>query len=309
MTTRNLQRANLLHFIELGRPLHLVGGVLFYFLGISCARYLGVTLDWTLILGGQVLISASQLMTHYSNEYFDLESDRANSTPSQWSGGSRVLVNTDLPPVLALRAALVFGLIASTAAVFVITQSSAPLQTAMLATLAIGLAWSYSSPPLLLNRRALGEITGGILVPGLTALLGYQLQAASIDVLPLLVIVPLCCFQFLMLLAINFPDAASDAATGKITLVVRLGAAPAARLYMVVLIATYVVLPLLWWAGLPGPVILLMLVAAPIAIWLGWCMGHGGWNKPAAWDALGFWGIGLLIGTALLQFVGFLLIT
>ena len=42
-------------------------------------------------------------------------------------------------------------------------------------------------------------------------------------------IVPLALLQFAMLVAIEFPDAVGDAATGKRTLVVRLGAATARR--------------------------------------------------------------------------------
>ena len=50
-------------------------------------------------------MTSFQLMTHYANDYFDLEADRANQTPTTWSGGSRVLPAGELSPRVALIAA------------------------------------------------------------------------------------------------------------------------------------------------------------------------------------------------------------
>ena len=60
-------------------------------------------------------MTAAQLMTHYANDYFDLEADRANRTPTRWSGGSRVLPAGVLPPRVALRRRAGAGVIADRA--------------------------------------------------------------------------------------------------------------------------------------------------------------------------------------------------
>lgn len=73
--------------------------------------------------------------------------------------------------------------------------------------------------------------------------------------------------QFAMLVAIEFPDAAGDAATGKRTLVVRLGAPVAARLYAGITAAAFVWPLVALVLGLPSLVALALLVPAPIAIW------------------------------------------
>ena len=90
------------------------------------------------------------------------------------------------------------------------------------------------------------------LVPGMTPLLGFYLQAGRLESLPLLAVLPLCFLQFAMLLLIEFPDATGDAAVGKRTLVVRLGGAGAARLYAGVLLTGYLIVPALILAGLPS---------------------------------------------------------
>lgn len=111
----------------------------------------------------------------------------------------------------------------------------------------------------------MGELTVALLVSGLTPLAGYYLQAGCLDWLPLLVVLPLCgplCgLQFAMMLVINFPDAAGDAAVNKRTLTVRLGATRAARLCLWLLTLVYVSLPLLVYAGLP-PLAALAMAAA-----------------------------------------------
>ncbi|MDB4979874.1 MAG: 1,4-dihydroxy-2-naphthoate polyprenyltransferase, partial [Myxococcales bacterium] len=80
-------------FVKLGRPLFLGGGFVMYGLGAALAKYAGARLDWHRYAWGQLAVTAIQLMTHYANDYFDLVADRANRTPTAWSGGSRVLAD------------------------------------------------------------------------------------------------------------------------------------------------------------------------------------------------------------------------
>ena len=72
----------LLAFVLLGRPLFLVGGFVLHALGVAMALYGGAALNLAALLWGQIAISAIQWMTHYSNDYFDLDADRANPTPT-----------------------------------------------------------------------------------------------------------------------------------------------------------------------------------------------------------------------------------
>jgi 1,4-dihydroxy-2-naphthoate octaprenyltransferase len=109
-----------------------------------------------------------------------------------------------------------------------------------------------------------------------------------------------------MLLAINVPDAAGDAAAGKRTLVVRRGAAWVARLYVLVLVAAYALLPLLVAAGLPTLVALAVCLPLPLALWQGWRMGRGAWANPAQWGSLGFWSVALLMASAAAELLAFL---
>jgi 1,4-dihydroxy-2-naphthoate polyprenyltransferase len=296
-------------FITLGRPLHLLGGALFVVLGALIAIVDGAVLRTDLLAGALLGVAAVQFMTHYSNDYFDFDADTANTQRTRWSGGSGVLPTGALAPQVALWAALTWLGVAGILAVPLTLRSPAPGLTLALFGLALALSWCYSAPPLWLNRRSLGEITGALVVPGLPLLLGYQLQSGRLTLAPLLAAVPLICMQFAMLIAVNVPDAAGDQAVGKRTLVVRYGTQAAAWLYCGALALAYAALPLLVIGGMPLPVAGLLLLGAPLALWLARQALRGAWHTLARAEQIGFWSIGLLTGSGLLQLVGFILIT
>ncbi len=296
---------SLYYFVRLGRPLFLAGGFVFHALGVSAARFHGVALNWPALLWGQAAITATQLMTHYRNDYFDLEADRANRSYTYWSGGSRVLPDGLLPPRVALAAALALAAVALTAvAVLGLFIQPAPW-TLLLPLLSLLLAWGYSAPPLRLNARGAGELTVAVIVPVLTPLVGYTLQTGSPGGLPLLAAFPLACLQVCMVLSVHLPDAAGDRAVDKRTLVVRLGPAGAARLYLGCLALAYGVLPFLAALGLPKLVALAVMLPLPVALWQAYRMGRGAWADPAAWNSLAFWSIGLLVLSCALEALAF----
>jgi 1,4-dihydroxy-2-naphthoate polyprenyltransferase len=286
----------------------LAGGFILNALGTAMALYNGAPFHFRAWLWGQVAITATQLMTHYSNDYFDLAADRANRTPTMWSGGSRVLPDGKLPPRAALITAVGLMLAALVALAVLMFDVGIGVLTAPLILTGLFLSWAYSAPPFKLHSRGLGELTTAVIVPGLTPLVGYALQAGRLDTLPILAVFPLCCLQFAMLLTIEFPDAAGDAAVSKNTLVVRLGGERAARLHRRALLVGYGSLPILVVLGLPPVVALAVLVASPLAVRQLWSMASGAWARPGDWNRMSFIAVGLLIGTSGLELLAFALL-
>lgn len=286
----------LLAFVRLGRPLFLGGGFIVYALGAGAAAAAGHRIDWHLYALGQACVTAFQLMTHYANDYFDYEADRANLTPTRWSGGSRVLANGELPRSVALAAALVLcatGIVASVALGRATSGTIALLVTAMGA-----LAWAYSAPPLRLCATGLGELDTAVVVTGLVPLLGFAVQAPDLAGLrlALLAMGPPFLLQIAMLLAIEFPDARGDEQTGKRTLVVRLGPARAAKLYVGLTLAAYAWLPLAFALGLPARVALCGALPLPLAIWR--MLRIADHADPGAYERLTLFAVMLLVTTS-----------
>jgi 1,4-dihydroxy-2-naphthoate octaprenyltransferase len=300
---------SLVAFVKLGRPLFLGGGFVLYGLGAALALasrdahvFGGAKVDWGRYAWGQLAVTAIQLMTHYSNDYFDLAADRANRTPTHWSGGSRVLADGVLPPVVALVAALA---LAGVAAVTIAHFATGPFPPSVVphVVLMLGLAWFYSAPPLRLSARGLGELTTAAVVTFLVPWLGFVLQNGVVSpALPLALITP-CVLQFAMLLAIEWPDAAGDAATGKRTLVVRWGGAWTARLYVLLLVAAYLALPFWVGLGLPPRLAIATALVGPLAAWQATRVAGGAWREPDRWNSVAFWSVALLIATAVAEIV------
>lgn len=292
-------------FVRLGRPLFLGGGFLMFALGAAIAAWQGHPIDAERYVLGQLVVTAFQLMTHYANDYYDYEVDRANTTPTRWSGGSRVLANGELAPRVALIAALALatlGIVTS-----LVLARSAPAWTLPTTLAILVLAWEYSAPPLRFCAAGTGEFATALVVTGLVPWLGFYLQApdlAGVSTL-LLAIVPLALLQFAMLIAIELPDAAGDAATNKRTLVVRLGAATGAKLYVALTCAAYAWLPLAALLGLPGRVALAAALPLPVAIWrVARIAEH---RDRARFERLTFFAVFLLVATGACELVAFAL--
>jgi 1,4-dihydroxy-2-naphthoate polyprenyltransferase len=293
-----------LAFLRLGRPAFLGGGFLLFGLGAAIAALTGHAIDTRRYALGQAAVTAFQLMTHYANDYFDFDADRANTTPTRWSGGSRVLANAELPRSVALIAALVLAAIGLVVAGVVAREAGGWSVPALLAI--VVLAWEYSAPPLRLCATGLGELDTAVVVTGLVPFLGFVLQAPDLVGLRLLglAIVPPALLQIAMLLAIEFPDAAGDAATGKRTLVVRLGAPRAARLYVAITALAYLWLPIAVALGLPSRVAWCAALPAAIAAWR--IVRIAEHRDPAAYERLTFWAVALLVATSLAELVAIL---
>jgi 1,4-dihydroxy-2-naphthoate polyprenyltransferase len=251
-------------FIRLARPAFLLGGFAGFGLGAAVARYDGFALDWQAYAWGQTMVTAFHLMVHFANDYFDQATDAlAQRTP--WSGGSGVLPDGALAPWVALVAARVcaaIGLLATLRAAL-----GGAVIVAVVGLAIAGLAWAYSAPPLRLLARGWGELDAIVVVAVLVPLAGYAAFAHALDARALLAALPGACAMFAMMLSVEIPDVAADAATGKRNLVVRWGVASAAIAARTFASSAVLVLLLVGNAafGAPAPAFVAVVPVAAVA--------------------------------------------
>jgi len=250
------------------RPVSLSGGgFVLYALGGALARERG-PLDLRAYAVGQAFITATQLMTHYCNDYFDQAADAANLARTTWSGGSGVLQEGILEPRTARAAAIALGAVALLLAVLGGVVCMPTAGTTVLVAIALVLSWEYSAPPLRLHARGMGPATAAIVVGGLTPLVGFGMQGFPWTRSVFATVVPLVLAQFALNLVLDFPDADADAGAGKHTMVVLIGHLRARALAVCVVAAVYASLPGLASAGAAAHLVVAVWATAPLGAWL-----------------------------------------
>ena len=185
-------------------------------LGASTTR----PVDGTDYLTGQLLVTMTQLTAHYANEYADVDADRSVEHRTAFSGGSGVLVDGSLPVRSALWAARVTSVVAVLAAIVVAGSS---VWAAALGLVALTVSWAYSVTPIRLLGTGWGELTTSVVVALLVPFVGALVQTNEISAVlwwSAAVLVPV---HMAMMLVLEIPDLASDAAAGKRVLAVRIG--------------------------------------------------------------------------------------
>jgi 1,4-dihydroxy-2-naphthoate octaprenyltransferase len=292
-------------FIRLGRPKFLLYSTVLFGLGTAAAVHAGERIDLALWARGQLFVWCVHLMTHYCNEYFDLEADRANPSPTAWTGGSRVLVQGLVSPATSLAAAHVLLFVCGALA------ATMPTPTARgMACATVALAWFYTAPPFRLNYNGLGELTVATVLNGLWPLLAFHLQATRFSPALLCALVPTFVVQLVRMMVMNLSDYEGDRRVQKRTLVVLLGPVLAVRVFAVGQLVAYGAIVAFLSAGvLPAPVGAAMLVTSPIALWQTRRLLRGAIRDPRQANSVVFWASTHVALTFAAAMAGFVLAT
>jgi 1,4-dihydroxy-2-naphthoate octaprenyltransferase len=235
-------------------------------LGIAIAARHGA-FDWWLALVTVIGASLAHLGINVSNDIFDTLSgaDEANVNPTQFSGGSRVLIYdlVTLRQLVWLAVALLGG--ASAIGLYLVwATGSSTLFWIGIAGIVLGIA--YTAPPIKLVHRGLGEISVALGFGPVMLLGAYVVQAGALSWEAVVASVPVAILVALILYVNEIPDRTGDAAAGKRTLPVRLPPAVVTDIYLIAALASFAVIVAGAVSGLLPPFTLLALAAAPLVL-------------------------------------------
>ena len=233
-------------------------------LGIAIAARQGA-LDWWLALATLVGAAFAHLAINVSNDIFDTLSgaDEANVTPTQFSGGSRVLIYD----LLTLRQliGLAAGLFAAAAVIgLYLVWATGSLAVLLIGIAGILLGLAYTAPPLKLVYRGLGEVAVAIGFGPIMLLGAYAVQTGTVSWEAGVASIPVAILVALILYVNEIPDRPSDAAAGKRTIPVRLPADAVTTIYLVGALAAFAAIAAGVIGGLLPPFTLLALAALPL---------------------------------------------
>ncbi|HEX5947971.1 MAG TPA: prenyltransferase [Actinomycetota bacterium] len=190
-------------------------------LGVAAAALDG---RWSLFLAGLTLLAGSfvHLGLNIANDVFDTTSgaDAANTTPTQFSGGSRV-VHYGLVRLrtLALLSASFYLAGIGLGLYLAVRTDFWPLF--WLGAAGVVISVFYTAPPLRLVHRGLGEIAVAIGFGPIMLLGAFFVQAQRFTFEAVYLSIPVAILIALVLYVNEIPDRAGDAAAGKRTLPVR----------------------------------------------------------------------------------------
>jgi 1,4-dihydroxy-2-naphthoate octaprenyltransferase len=213
-----------------------------------------LSLRWLVIV--VVGILALEVAKNASGEIFDYRSgtDLAvgpeDRTP--FSGGKRVLVDALLTPrQTALIAAV--GYIAGISIGLGIVWFREP-GVLWIGLVGVACAWFYHAPPVSLSYRGLGEVAVAICYGPLISAGTYLVLRNTVSTEFVLLSLPLGLLIGAFLWINEFPDYEADRASGKHTMVVKLGRERAAQVFLAVVIGAFLLLLFLPLLGLPRTV-------------------------------------------------------
>ena len=227
------------------------------FLGACAAAAVG-PLHWGWLALTVAGIFCIEVAKNASGEIFDFDSGAdpgvAPEHLSPFSGGKRVLVEGLLTRKQTVGIAAVTYLMGITIGLVIVLYRE-PL-VLWLGMIGVGAAYFYNGAPLKLAYRGLGELTVAFCYGPLICSGAFLVQQGTITLPVIALSLPLGLLIGAFLWINEFPDVHADRKADKKTLVVRIGARKASRVFVVILLTVGILL-----AELP-------LMCIPKSIWL-----------------------------------------
>jgi 1,4-dihydroxy-2-naphthoate octaprenyltransferase len=201
-----------------------------------------------------------QIGTNLANDYSDA---RRGADTADRLGPVRVTSTGMVAPQRVLRATWVAFAVAVACGVYL--AAVAGIVILVIGAFSIAAGVLYTGGPRPYGYAGLGEVFV-FLFFGLVAVNGsYYVQLEELDALPLGLSIAIGFLATAIIVVNNVRDVETDRRAGKNTLAVRVGRASAVRLYELLVLGAFVVLPIAIWAGDSEWWPLLGLLALPLA--------------------------------------------
>ncbi len=206
------------NIVKVARLPFLIAGLVLFLLGALIGAVAGGRLALGPLLLGYLAVAAGRLSVHFSNDYFDADTDGAGGSTLISGGGGVLLHHPELrEPVRRIAVGLICVSLAG--GVGLVILYGFPPWTVGLVALANLVGWFYSAPPLRLCERGWGEacyvFAAGFLEPGV----GYLAARRTLDAAGVFFLLPLLIYAFVSILNAEIPDLEADRAAGKHTLI------------------------------------------------------------------------------------------
>ena len=245
----------------------LVAGLLPYALGAALAFHVHQTFDLFFFLVGLLGLFFALLGVEAFNEYFD------------WQLGTDRVFQLHPKPVTKRTFFVGWGAFFLAGLIGVYLSWQVGWAIIIFAGFGFLGAYCYLGPPLKLTYRGLGELVIALCYGPLMTAGSFYLQAHRLEAFPLLVTLVPGLLLFAIALVNEVPDFLQDRLVGKRNLCVRLGPKRTVRLYSLIIVGFYFLVPMAYYKGIFPGLTLLALLCIPLSL-VGFFVARKSYENP-----------------------------
>jgi 1,4-dihydroxy-2-naphthoate octaprenyltransferase len=291
-------------FFRLSHPLFVLGAVLVYALGVGVADYLGVSINWSIYLQGQVWVIALNLGATYLFEYYEAVASANEPFHNPEPGGNGKVGPGKQPVTILVVAAACLTAVASLTVLMLREMVLTPATLLIMALIALG-AVLYSVPPARLAYTGYGELVVAILFANLLPAFAFLLQKGELHRLLAMSTFPLTALGLALALAYELAGYAQDLKRKRQTLMVRMGWQRGMLLHNSMILGAFLLLGLALTFGLPLFIGLPAFLPLPLGLLQVWQMRRISEGARPNWRALRLTAIVIFATTAYLLTLAF----
>lgn len=284
------------------RPVMLVAGVLFYFLGVGISKYLGHPILWNRFALGLASVLLLQLMSYFFKAYFDLIDASSPLRRMQRDSEDEDQRATRQIPS---QSVLMFGITAMTGGavitVLLFTIGAINPEVFLFMGITFLLSYFYAVPPLRLVYTGYGELIEAIVIANLFPTLAFLLQAGELHRFLGMLTFPLLSIFLAARLALSLEKYSRNLKYGQKTMMVVLGWQRGMTMHNWLVPISYLLIGLAYMLGLPWPLTWPALLTVPLGIFEIYQMNQINAGAKPGWRMLNFTAVALLGLTAYLM--------
>lgn len=231
---QNSNIENIKAWVGLSRPPFHTVGILPFILGTILAYRINSNFSIEIFILGVLGVILIMLSTYHSGEYFDYRGDMISNRlhNNQFAGGTRVLLAGKMSPLVPLWTSIIAIIIAAAIGLFLQFILKTGPCTLLLGFLGAFPGFFYSTEPIRLVKRGIGEIFIGFCYGWLPVASAYYIQTGTIHPIIHWLAIPIGLTVFNVILLNEFPDYEADKATDKRNLLYRIGKQKGLVLYV-----------------------------------------------------------------------------
>ena len=205
---QNSNIENIKAWVSLSRPPFHTVGILPFILGTILAYKINSTISIEIFILGVLGVILVMLSTYHSGEYFDYRGDMISNSlhDNQFAGGTRILLAGKMSPLVPLWTSIIAIIIAAAIGLFLQFILKTGPYTLLLGFLGAFPGFFYSTEPIRLIKRGVGEIFIGFCYGWLPVASAYYIQTGTIHPIIHWLAIPIGLSIFNVIFLNEYPD-------------------------------------------------------------------------------------------------------